>query len=731
MSPTSATPIKLKAQTNQASTKRADAVPFDAAPSFWRSAILYALTTMSSAFLLFQIELMMGKYLLPRFGGGPSVWSTSLLIFQVFLLIGYGYAAFSCARLSPRSQAGFHLGLLGVSAIVAFYFAMSLHPSTSAVSTKPVAESPVWNITLLLVTSVGMQCVLLSATSPLLQSWFGRSHSASPYRLYALSNLGSMVGLLGYPFLVERFLTLSTQVWLWAVTYAVFVLMASGCALLFMRKAAIPVIVQDLKPEKTRKPKKIVAKDSRILWLLLAACSSAMLLATTNLICQQVAPIPMLWVVPLSLYLLSFIVCFDHARWYRREIFQPLYLVMALVALRALPNYSLISITELLVTYSFALFAVCMVCHGELARLKPEPERLTSYFLLISAGSALGGAAVVLLAPRIFDRFWEFQIALVGSGILIGVALVRDNASWTHRLRLGKVMLALSLIGLCAGTWYFTNELLEWEESDITAACIRNFFGVKTVWHEEDRVDLLHGHTLHGFQNTDPQQRNEPTGYYARDTGIGLLLENFPRPSGKSLRVGVIGMGVGTLAAYGQPGDYYHFYEIDPSIPEFSRGDQPMFTFVQKSSARIDVEVGDARIRLEDEDLRHDPQNFDVLVVDAFSGDFIPVHLLTREAMSLYLRHLHDSDSVIAFHLSSPGLDLPPVVANLAQSYQLAVTEIDGPSPWDPIWVLCSRNLEALRRSDVNATAHPVKISKPQRVWTDDYSSLYEAVRWW
>ncbi len=670
----------------------------------------------------------MSKFVLPRFGGGPSVWSTSLLVFQVLLLLGYGYVAFLSARLTARLQAIAHLWLLAGSGLIILGSALVTHSPVFPVGMPPNTDNPVWQIALLLVSAVGVQCVALSATSPLLQSWFSRGHRTSPYRLYALSNLGSMVGLLSYPLLVEQSLRLSTQAWVWAAGYVLFLALAGACAYLNLRQAD----AVDVEPRKPSKPKKTSPASGplpRILWLALAACSCTMLLATTNLICQQIAPIPLLWVLPLSLYLLSFIICFDHARWYRSEIFHPLYVVLALLMLKMMPRYTDISITWMVVLCCAGLMAVCMVCHGELARLKPAPEHLTGFYLMVSFGGALGSAVVVLVAPQIFDRFWEFQIAVLGCGILLAVTLIRDRSSWIYWLRYGRAVLAVAAIGMAIGSYIFTNDLLTWEgQGETVVSRTRNFFGIKTVANLHNDIVLAHGHTIHGVQHIDPAKRNEPTLYYGRKTGIGLLLAGYPRPAANGeLRVGVVGMGAGTLAAYGHPGDYFRFYEIDPEIVGLSQGTPPLFSFVQSSRARVEAVIGDARVRMQEEVNHGNPQNLDVLVIDAFSGDSVPVHLLTRESVELYLRQLRGPQSVIAFHLSTSALDLRPVVEGLARAQNLASLEVDAQGP---IWLLLAKDASVFRLPALVAASHPVQIKRTIPLWTDDYSSLYPLIQW-
>jgi hypothetical protein len=677
-----------------------------------------------SAFLLFQVQLVMGKFVLPRFGGGASVWSTSLLVFQFLLLAGYGYAACISRRWSPRKQARVHLLLLGASAVAiavtTWLWHSPLLPSAGWI--RVGGTNPVWRISGLLVTAVGFQCVLLSATSPLLQSWMSSGAGNNPYRFYALSNLGSMLGLLSYPVLVERLLTLSNQAWVWTLGYAGFLLGVGACAFFKIREPEVA--------EAKQAPEKKESRESHpwVLWLAFAACSSMMLLATTNLICQQVAAIPLLWVLPLSLYLLSFIICFDHARWYVRGAYLVAYAVLALWSLKALPRYSVIEVVPLVVLFCTTMFAVCMVCHGELFRLRPRARYLTWFYLSVSAGGVLGSAFVALIAPQVFDRFWEYQIALLGCGVLAVIAIARDRSSFVHEWKLGWALLGACGLGVLVTAWSFTNQLREFEgEGSEVVWRSRNFFGMKTVFGMPEGKFLVHGHVLHGMQNADPSKVNEPTTYYVRQSGVGLLLDNYPRPSApQGLRIGVIGMGAGTLATYAYKGDYYRFYELDPAIAELSLGPKPVFTFVQSSNAVMDIVLGDARLQLQEELDEGKAQKLDVLVVDAFSGDAIPVHLLTREAMQTYLRHLRGSESVVAFHVSNTAINLRPVVEALTRDAGLHNVEIETNQGVHPLWVLASRETTNLQVPAIAAAGRPLTVATQVAPWTDEFSSIFE-----
>jgi hypothetical protein len=665
---------------------------------------------------------------LPRFGGGPSVWSTSLLTFQFLLLAGYAYAALLTRYFSPRMQSRIHVALLLGSTLALAILTSKWHsPILPLNSTATLTDSsPVLQIALLLLTAVGFPCVLLSASSPLLQKWFSEQRDgATPYRLYALSNLGSMLGLLSYPFLVERLLRLSVQAWLWTIMFVVFLAATSVCAYAQRNVAADP------SPISTVQAMSGPSAGLRLLWLGLSACGSTMLLATTNLICQEVVVMPLLWVLPLSLYLLSFIISFDQARWYRREIFHPLYLALALLSFRTLPGFFNLTITWPLVIFSSTLLAVCMVCHGELARLKPNPQHLTGFYLMVSAGGALGSAFVVLAAPHLFERFWEFQIALLACGVLLAILLVRDRQSWLWTLGAGRVLFAAGTLVLVVAGGFYTDKLRTSEgDNNVVVRRERNFFGVKTISKIDPGLFLVHGGTIHGMQYSDRRLRDEPTTYYSRESGIGLLLDNYPiRTLGGQVRIGVIGMGVGTLAAYARPGDTLRFYEIDPEVAGFSQGANPAFSFVKDSPAKIDIALGDARIVLQQELARTGSARFDVLVVDAFSGDAVPVHLLTREAVALYLQHLRGRRSVLALHVTSRSIDLRPVVAALAEEFQLASLEIHPLRVGD--WILLSRDSSILAIPALTAAGHPVELTRSPVLWTDDYSNLYPLLRSW
>ena len=691
-------------------------------------ASLYVATIFLSAFLLFQVQLIIGKYVLPWFGGSPSVWNTCVLFFQILLLLGYLYAHLTSRRLTLRLQTRLHLALLFAS--LALLAAMAFHwpsPITPGVAWKPVpGTSPEWRVTLVLALGVGCPFLILSTTGPLLQVWRSRTQLDSPYRLYAWSNAGSLLGLLSYPFLEERLLLLRTQAWFWSAGYALFLLAYGACAWMlphYSLRAERPSVQLD---NAGNKPKKTLL----LLWLALAACASAMLLSTTNLISQEIAVIPLLWVLPLCVYLLTFIICFGAERWYRRRIFHTLYALAfsaALVVLSASAPHILIQIT----VFCVALFAVCMVCHGELVKHKPGSEFLSSFYLTIASGGALGSIFVVLIAPHIFQRFWEFQLSLLICGLLLLTIVFLEKESWLYKRLAFRVLLYAIIVAFMLQGYAYGVALIHRNPGARVALRARNFFGVKAVLQDQYGNWLLHGQTRHGVQLADPVFHDAPTLYYKRQSGIGLLLEHYPGfldEGGKrrTLRVGVIGLGAGTLAAYGHPGDYFRFYDIDPQVVELSLGQAPWFSFLHDSSATIEIVLGDARLSLEREAAIGQLQKFDVVVLDAFNNDSIPVHLLTKEAMALYIRHLRGPDSVIAFHLTNRALDLRPVAYGLSREYRMTCLEVEEHFS---DWLLASSNTDMMNSPEVKKRSTPVTIRHAVPLWTDEYSNLWDVVK--
>lgn len=675
--------------------------------------VLYACTIFLSAFLLFQIQPIIGKMILPWFGGSASVWTTCLLFFQSVLLAGYLYAHWSVRLLTPAQQGVLHIALLFVS--------ITMLPIGLADGWKPTGnEDPTARILGLLALSIGLPYLLLSTTGPLLQAWFARERPGSvPYRLFALSNFGSMLGLLGYPFLFEPFMPLRMQGGIWSAAYCVFIVL---CVTLAWRGRSPQVQPIPREIERAHAP----SGGRKVLWILLAACPSILLLAITSHLTTNVAPIPLLWVLPLTLYLVSFVLTFESERWYQRSFWIPM-LVVGFGAIATAPYTKLEAEGPLLSVPVFAggAFAAFMICHGELAKLKPHPAHLTGYYLMISIGGALGGLFVGVLAPRLFRGDFELAIGMVAVVALLVHVLHRE---WGRRG--GVPARALNLILVAAGVamavQFYKQYRAQVEDARLVA---RNFYGTLRVIDAGDgdgaQRTFYHGTIVHGEQYLAEKKRRIPTTYYGEKTGVGIAIDR-NRTAGVPQRVGVIGLGAGTLAAYARPGDHYRLYEINPLVLGIAERD---FTFLKDSGAQYDLVLGDARLSLE----RERNNQYDVLAVDAFSGDAIPVHLLTTEAFALYFRHMKQN-GVLAIHVSNKFLALAPVVQAAADHFKkkAVMVDVDGDDEagtYGTTWVLVAAPEAEIFTKDLGPDAKPVDSARKVRVWTDDYSSIYPILK--
>lgn len=695
----------------------------------------YAASVFLGAFLLFEIQPLIARYILPWFGGTPAVWTTCMLFFQVLLLAGYAYAHWLISRLGPRAQATTHSVVVAASA--AALVAMAVGWGTPLVPTagwKPHDSSyPIPRILAILTVAVGLPYFVLASTSPLLQAWFHRTEGGrSPYRLYTLSNIGSLLALVSYPVVVEPLLALRSQALAWSGGFALFALGVVRCALAVWRQRAGEAMeAAPSEPEADAAPP---TRARRLLWVLLPAVASTLLLATTNRICLDVAVIPFLWVLPLSLYLLSFILCFDSERWYSRRYYA-LALLLSLGGIAAaMIRPHAVGVLIQILAYSIAMFVCCMVCHGELVAMKPHSRHLTSFYLAISVGGALGGLFVGLAAPFLFRGFGELQVGLVLSGVL-GVALTLRETRLRTVARVPLAVLLAAVTALIpAAPWLGT---LGSERAAV--ASWRNFYGLLRVEVMDADVPdracrvLLHGQTLHGWQFLSPARRREPTTYYCPDSGVGVAILHHPRYlAGDELRVGVVGLGTGAIAAYGRPGDRYRFYEINPVVLELSTSGG-YFHYLSDCPAETDVVLGDARLSLERE-REEGPQRFDVLALDAFSGDSVPVHLLTREALDICLGSMRDQDGIIAVHVTNRALDLKPVVYRLAEDAGLAVGLIEDPGAGEGAlssdWMLLTRNPRILEAPGIAEALDARPDGASVGLWTDDYHSLFPILRW-
>lgn len=837
--------------------------------------LVFAATIFLSAFLLFQIQPLIAKVILPWFGGAPNVWTTCMLFFQVVLLGGYLYAHVLSRYVRPAVQWMIHGTLLVVSIIF-----LQIIPGEQW---KPEGvESSVWRILLILAISIGLPYFILSTTGPLIQAAFARRFPGrSPYRLFALSNLGSLLALVTFPVLFEPFFSNSVHSNGWSIGYCVFALLCL-LALIVSRAARGDSGIAEIPSTADRRPESPAAIEAAwgtgtgrqvgelALWLLLSLVPSVLLLATTSQLSHSVAVMPFLWIAPLALYLLSFIICFDKPAWYRRDVWGLLLLAaMTLMIVRPVVDGGRIVYTA--IVYLFALFVVCMVCHGELAAIRPEPRRLTLYYLALSLGGALGGVFVVLAAPALFVEFHElelslmaasvifawrlivagerkmlFRVAFFGSWLLLGLGLVamysvpefiRGNNSIIPRLMLtGSLLFAtltslvhrengfkiskgrerdsgslwirrgligltlLSVVLLSAAVLVAPDKVLDFGQPAIVlililvvvsalltngqwrpltahagkiaamfvALCVvpagyiwlsrmttvpegvldrsRDFFGLQSVKELEVAVNefrrvMLNGQVIHGMQyltvlpDGSREPVRKPTSYYGPLTGAGLALSKHPRRETDSFKIGVIGLGTGSIAHYARPGDELVFYEIKPDCERAAR---QFFTYLDDNAAgkeKTTVHIGDARIVLERDLKQGRSQQFDVLVIDAFSGDSPPRHLLTREAFELYRKHTKN-DGMVVFNISNSHFDFARIIVALTDDCGWSSAcfrykpEFEGDDIYLVLssWIIATSNDEFLQLPVVRDAQVSLEGTKPV-MWTDDFGGMWQIMR--
>ena len=788
----------------------------------------FCLTIFASAYLLFQVQPVIGKFILPWYGSTPGVWATCLLFFQLLLIVGYGYAHMTAKWLKPMQQAGLHVTLLIIAAIML--------PIAPDPTWKPVnADAPVLGILSVLAMSVGAPYLMLSSTGPLIQSWYAQKLPAySPYRLYALSNIGSLLGLLSYPLYFERTLTLEDQSSYWSLGYLVFILPSIACAWIVSRTAntqptAVAPVHQDTESIST-------TAISR--WVLLSACGSALLLSTTTQMTINIAIDPFLWVLPLAVYLITFILCFDSDRWYVREVYWALLPIAVVNVVRILYFGLDLGFADQIFGYLFVLFVACMCLHGELSRMRPETNHLTLFYLMVSIGGAVGGIFVAIVAPVAFDALYEYPLLLVLCFMIVGAIALKQTLAkqfLTTTLKGNEWRVACLAIGLVAvavgciatftpSTWdiasrssmtqalftqwyqyslatlvmtfvaltigadlmrrYQKQSLAHWLSRNgaplavivlTTGATVvlieslawvtiederrqiikdRNFYGTLSIREyelgtPEHYLGLRHGNISHGEQLTS--NPHWPTAYFAPTTGIGIAMTIQQQliVEERSFRAGIIGLGVGTLAAYSnakiQPEqfpenyvvphrptypDTFRFYELNPMVNDWA---ETKFSYLQDARNRgadiVTIE-GDARIVLEHEFDTGNAQDFDLFVVDAFSSDAIPVHLITQEAIELYWQHL-SADGVLALHISNRVIDLAPVVTRIAKElgYKLILVKnkkMPSKHTSRSTWMLMTNNTAFL--SQIISSNKHTYLPEPGPLWTDDFSSVYEVL---
>lgn len=662
---------------------------------------LLGTTVFASAFLLFSIEPLIAKRILPWFGGSAAVWSTCLVFYQSALLVGYLYARVLTRYLAPRGQTLAHIALLTGS--------LALLPIGPGERWKPAPfANPTWLILGLLTATIGLPFVVLSATTPLVQDWLARRGYETPYRFFAVSNFASLLALVAYPFLIEPLFGISEQSACWSGAYVFFVALCAGAA--WWSRA----------PRANVKPADYewTPPWRNAYWFSLAACGSMLLLSITNHIDQNVAAVPLLWVIPLAIYLATFVLSFGAERIYGRAIWLRL-LALALGILGyAIYNINIVEALPVSLSISLAgLFVCCMFCHGELHRLRPNVSDLTGFYLTIAAGGAAGAIFVGIVAPRIFDGIYELPITLTFTAVLAMLLTWRGGA-WAVRILWIAVTACMAVVVAANVKAYRENSL----------SLRRSFYGSLRVVQSphagpQQTRTLFHGTIEHGAEFLWPPLRFRPTTYYGPDSGIGIVLrEGFSGPK----RVGLVGLGVGTLAAYGQAGDTFRFYEINPQVIDLA---QSLFFYLRESHATVEIVEGDARLSLE----RETAAPFDVLALDAFSGDAVPVHLLTREAMRLYIKHLK-AGGVVAFHISNDYLDLAPVVAQLASEIGWSAVLVKSHEDREDLmlaadWVLVTNNRSVLENPAVQVHAAAMPRWPDLRPWTDDYNNLLQILK--
>ena len=646
-----------------------------------------------------------------------------MLFFQIGLLCGYTYAHLLASRVPLARQPYIHIFLIILSLV-----ALPLTPVQPDFSTSE--QNHIANILVILATSIGLPFVILSASAPLLQHWFANVFpNKSPFRLYALSNLGSLVALLTYPVLVEPALALSTQTNVWSASYLFYGGVIVWCAWPILSKQA--AASTDDVPARIYK----TTLGDRFIWVALATCGATVLLAITNQMCQDVAVIPFLWVVPLSLYLLTFIICFDHDRWYFRPVWIPAFLVSVagMVGILYQDYEPDIPLLYQIAIYSLALFTCCMVCHGEMVRRRPPAGQLTTFYLFVALGGAMGGVFVSLVAPIIFDGFWELHIGLLASALLVGWCIYQDRKVRGSRAQQHAFAVSWSAALLVLAFYLYShmeNQLYTSIENS------RNFFGVLHIYDKEGyrpNRSMYHGRIEHGSQWLSERDRHRPTTYYGTFSGAGIAIELHPKRSVEpvqSMKVGVIGLGIGTINAYGRPGDDYRFYEINPQVERLARNH---FTYLSDGYASSKVIIGDGRISLARELLTSGSIQFDVLVVDAFNGDAIPVHLLTREAVDLYWEHLNE-DGILALHITNFHLNLLNVAIQLAEHSGRKAFHIldDGDNYYENSndWVLITNNEKFIGKLRKQPTTVPKELQNNSLLWTDNFSNLFDVLIW-
>ena len=669
--------------------------------------VLFGGAVFLASFLLFLVEPIAAKQLLPVFGGSAAVWITCLVFFQTALLVAYLYAHW----LAQRSHWILHFALLLLAAASAIVW------SAKTIEWSSASQHPVSAIFAALGLSIGLPFLMLGATSPLLQVWLARLETRGiPYRLYALSNLASLLALALYPTLIEPHFTLHAQRLVWCCGFAVFALVSA--TLTWRTRSATYPLRSALQDESDLTPAPL---SHKLLWVLLPMGAAMQLSAVTSYLTQNIAAIPLLWILPLAVYLITLILAFQFPRLLPRGIITR-FLVVLLAGLGYMLSQIDVSV-PLRIGLSFFLvevFFACLFCHTEANALRPQrTSESTLFYLFFAAGGALGSFLIGIASPLIFSFNYDLAFTFFITALL--ALAVTWTSGWQQRLLWATASVLLLVLVVMLHLAYLRN----------TPIAVRNFYGSLRVRESLSAYPgatmrtLTNGSIQHGTQIFSPELRKTPTTYYAEDSGVGLALR-FCCP-GHARNIGVVGLGVGTIAAYGQPGDRIRFYEINPAVYPIA---QHAFTYMRDSAAHVDSVEGDARATLAAEP----PMGFDVLVVDAFSGDAIPLHLLTTQAMDVYKRHLAPG-GIIAFHISNSHVDLEPEIVQLAKAAGMDVRRVPSFENHDlgeftATWMLLTNNSNFFAQPEVAIRVRKPVDAKDFHVWTDDYSSLLPSLRW-
>lgn len=669
--------------------------------------MFYAIVIFISAFLIFLVQPLIAKQILPWFGGSAAVWGTCLLFFQSALLAGYAYADVLTRYLSMKRQVMVH-GVLLVAAIITM-------PIIASDAWRPFGnEDPILRILGLLLATIGLPYFLLASTTPLIGAWYWRRHQASaPYRLFALSNFASLLALLGYPFLIEPWLGNHETAWAWSGLFCIFAVLCFALGISTVKNAH-NVGDQQVGGSDLNDAAHSIHIGQWLRWVALSAIGSALLLGVSSHLTQNISSAPLLWVVPLALYLITFIISFDHPRWYKRAVFLPLAIVLVPAMAWLSDSLNLKMVTPV---YALGLFVVCMACHGELARLKPHPSKLTTFYLSISIGGALGSLAMAVIAPLVFAGYFELYAALIGAAV-IALFIPIGETSRMRWFAKGVASLVVLAVGLLSwqGIRDYTLDVRFME---------RDFYGVVRTRDNSTGANfrsLIHGAIAHGGQLLEEELQMTPSSYYGPTSGYGRVFASLPDTP---KTVGVIGLGAGALAVYAKPGDHWVFYEISPSVVTAAKKD---FTFLEKMKGTHEIVIGDGRLSLD----REPSRQFDVLAMDAFSGDSIPTHLITKEAMEIYMKHLKPN-GVIVFQATNRFVDLLPVAKNLADAHGLSIVLVTdspdfetGPEYWlaNTDQVIMTRNQNLLNQEKIKSGAVEIQKRPGFPMFTDDYINL-------